>query len=290
MSAPYILLNGILHKSASLIFNIENRAFSCGDSICETIHTCADRLCFIDEHLEHLREGMKAAMMAIPEKFYNKDKVFSREISGLLTKNRVFRGSSVTISVFRAAFSPMSSSADSIEYVIQCHPLDRLGFKLNDRGLCLGSVADMTLPVSKMSNYYTCDNTTLKVSAIKQCLKLRVDEMIMFNHNSHIVETAHGGNVFVIKNNTIHTPPLADGCKADVMRRKILEVIAPKTGLAVVSDQPLREADLRNANEMFVASTSGGIQWVSAYKSLRFMRSKTAIIVNKISELYESQE
>ena len=291
-SIPHILLNGNFHSQTSLIFNIGNRAFSSGDCVCEMIHTCADRLCFIDEHLEHLRQGMEAAMMAIPEKFYNRDKVFSREISRLLTKNRVFRGSLVTIVVFRAVYAPLSSGADTIEYVIYCEPLDCLGYKLNDRGLRLGFFDDFTLPVSPMSNFFTHDNATLKMAIRKKCTRADINDVITVNHHGHIVETANSGNLFIIKDDTIITPPLADGCKADVMRRKILEVIAPMLGMKAVSDKPLREKDLniKNTNEMFVASTANGIQWVAAYKSLRFMRAKTTAILKKLTELYESQE
>ncbi|MCR5456305.1 MAG: aminotransferase class IV [Bacteroidales bacterium] len=289
-STPNILLNGNFHSQTSLIFNTGNRAFSCGDCISESIHTCADRLCFIDEHLQHLRQGMEAAMMAIPEKFNNKDKVFSREISRMLTKNRVFRGSLVTIYVFRSVYAPMSSSADTIEYVVRCEPLDCLGFKINDIGLKMGVVPKMILPVSPMSNYFTHDNALVRVAMQKKCLVANIDDAIVFNHEGNIVETANSGNLFIIKDNTIYTPPLADGCKADVMRAKILEVIAPKLGFAVVSDKSLKEADLKHTTEMFAASTVTGIRWVAAYKTLRFMRIKTNRILKELSKLYESQE
>ncbi len=289
-STPNILLNGNFHSQTSLIFNIGNRAFSCGDCISEYIHTCADRLCFIDEHLQHLRQGMEAAMMAIPDKFNNHGKVFSREISRLITKNRVFRGSLVSIHVFRSVYAPLSSSADVIEYVVSCEPLDCLGYKLNDRGFRVDVLPKMALPVSQMSNYYTHDNATLRVAVQKHCLTANLDDAILLNHEGHIVETANSGNLFIIKDNTIYTPPLADGCKDDVMRTKILEVIAPKLGFAVVSDKSLKEADFKHTTEMFAASTVTGIRWVAAYKTMRFMRIKTNKILKEISKLYESQE
>ena len=79
LSCTYMLLNGSPHTVTSTLFGIGNRAFAYGDCIRETIHTCADRLCFFDMHLTHLKLGMEAAMMAIPEKFLNKDGAFARE-------------------------------------------------------------------------------------------------------------------------------------------------------------------------------------------------------------------
>ena len=138
LSCTYMLLNGSPHTVTSTLFGIGNRAFAYGDCIRETIHTCADRLCFFDMHLTHLRLGMEAAMMSIPEKFYNKDGAFAREVSKLITKNRVFRGSTITITVFRATFVPKSTKPDTIEYTVQCEPLDELGYSLNSGGLKLG--------------------------------------------------------------------------------------------------------------------------------------------------------
>ena len=291
LSCTYMLLNGSPHTVTSTLFGIGNRAFAYGDCIRETIHTCADRLCFFDMHLTHLRLGMEAAMMAIPEKFYNKDGAFAREVSKLITKNRVFRGSTITITVFRASYNP-KSIPDTIEYTVQCEPLDELGYSLNSAGLKLGiAPQNMMMTISSMSNYYTSDNEILRVAIRKQCFKDRLDDIITVNTAGHIVETANSGNLFIIKNNTIYTPPLADGCRADVMRRVILEKVAPSLGYTTVSDKPLRESDINSkVEEMFVASTRDGIQWVAAYKSLRFMRSKTTTILTKMSELYEAQE
>lgn len=292
LSCTYMLLNGSPHTVTSTLFGIGNRAFAYGDCIRETIHTCADRLCFFDMHLTHLRLGMEAAMMSIPEKFYNKDGSFAREVSKLITKNRVFRGSIITITVFRATFAPKSTKPDTIEYTVHCEPLEELGYSLNSAGLKLGiAPQNMMMTISPMSNYYTSDNEILRVAIRKQCFKDRLDDIITVNTAGHIVETANSGNLFIIKNNTIYTPPLADGCRADVMRRVILEKVAPSLGYTTVSDKPLRESDINSkVEEMFVASTRDGIQWVAAYKSLRFMRSKTTIILTKMSELYEAQQ
>ena len=292
LSCTYMLLNGSPHTVTSTLFGIGNRAFAYGDCIRETIHTCADRLCFFDMHLTHLRLGMEAAMMAIPEKFYNKDGAFAREVSKLITKNRVFRGSTITITVFRTTFAPKSTKPDTIEYTVHCEPLEELGYSLNSAGLKLGiAPQNMMMTISPMSNYYTSDNEILRVAIRKQCFKDRLDDIITVNTAGHIVETANSGNLFIIKNNTIYTPPLADGCRADVMRRGILEKVAPSLGYTTVSDKPLRESDINSkVEEMFVASTRDGIQWVAAYKSLRFMRSKTTTILTKMSELYEAQQ
>lgn len=289
-SNTYLLLNGNYHSRSSTMFHISNRAFAFGDSVVEYVHTCADRLCFIDRHLQHLRDAMAAAAMDIPRKFYNREGEFATEISKLITKNRIFYGSLVTIVVFRSKFIPLTTKPDVIEYVIYCEPLDELGYRLNDIGLRLGLIDGMAFSASLMSNFFTHDNSIDRLVIYKKCLAANIDDALIVNTEGHIVETAGNGNIFFVKGNTLFTPPLASGCKDDVIRRIILEVVAPEMGLMPVCDRPLHINDLKHIDEMFTASTLYGIQWVAAYKTQRFMRAKTTAIINKISELYKAQQ
>jgi len=290
LSCTYMLLNGSQHLVSSAVFDIGNRAFAHGDCITESIHTCADRLCFFDKHLQHLRRGMETAMMEIPQKFLNKNREFSTEISKLITKNRIFHGSLVTITVFRSRLAPKNIGPDSVEYYVHCEPFADLGYTLNERGLRFGIIDDIRLAPTPMSGFFTHDNSILKVIAQKQCNKAGIDDALTINTDGQIVESALNGNVFFIKGNTLITPPLATGCKDDVMRRNILEIVAPEIGLTPVSDMPLREKDLRNTDEFFTASTVHGIKWVAAFKSQRFMRAKTTTLLNKLNALYKAQQ
>ena len=112
----------------------------------------------------------------------------------------------------------------------------------------------------KHHNYYTSDNEILRVALRKQCIRERLDDIITVNAAGRLVETANSGNLFIIKDNTIYTPPLADGCRADVMRRVILEKVAPALGYETMSDKPLYAEDINTkVDEMFVASTRTGI-------------------------------
>lgn len=292
LSCTYMLLNGNPHTVSGALFGIGNRAFAYGDCIREYIHTCADRLCFFDMHIAHLRQAMTAAMMAIPEKFYNKSGEFAKEISKLITKNRVFRGSIITITVFRASYAPKSIKPDPIEYTVQCQPLEELGFSLNSNGLKIGvAPKTMQMSVTSMSNFYTSDNEILRAAIRKQCFKEKLDDIITVNSAGHIMETANSGNIFIIKDNEIQTPPLSDGCRADVMRRVILEKVAPALGFKTISDKPVLISDINTkVEEMFAASSHNGIQWIAAYKTLRFMRAKTTAFLTKMSELYEAEQ
>lgn len=290
LSCTYMLLNGTQHLVSSAVFNVGNRAFAHGDCITEYVHTCADRLCFFDKHLQHLRKGMETAMMDVPQKFLNKNREFSTEISKLITKNRIFHGSLVTITVFRSSLAPKNIGPDSVEYYVHCEPSAELGYTINDRGLRFGIVDDICIAPTPMSGFFTHDNGIFKVITQKQCNKAGIDDAITINTEGHIVESVLNGTVFIIKGNTIITPPLSDGCKDDVMRRNILEIIAPEMGLTPVSDTPLREKDLKNTDEFFTASTVHGIKWVAAYKSQRFMRAKTTALLNKLNALYKAQQ
>jgi len=289
LSNSYILLNGNFHTQTGTIFNIYNRALQYGDCITETIHTCADRLCFVDRHLKHLRDAMKIAMMNIPEKFFNTNKIFSQEISKLLTRNRTFKGSTLKIKVFRSSIASNPNINDNIEYVIYSHQLESLGYEFNTNGLKLGMLTGTHVAPTIMSGYDTHDNAIIKVIAKKKCIKDKLNDMILVNFDGNIVETAHLGNIFLIQDKILKTPPLSDGCLGDVMRSIILETAA-KNGYSVVYDSHITEEDIKKAEEMFVASTEIGIKWVSAYKTCRFMRTKTKQLFEIINNLYLAEQ
>ncbi len=283
-STKYLLLNGSYHIEASNIFNLYNRALSHGDCICETIHTCADRLCFFDEHMAHLRQGMKLAQMQIPEKFNNIGDVYYNEVSKLMSKNRVFKSANATIMVYRAA-STQQYSADRIEYLVCETPFNYLGYELNETGIKLDIYDKEPKYCGAFANYETHNETLTRSIIRKTCLSRHLNDMIMTTHDGHVSEAAMGGNVFLICGNKLMTPPLCDGCIDDVFRRKVMEA-ARELGMETQCNEHIGMADMDRCSEIFLASTAYGIRWVSAYRTHRYIKQKVQAIHAKVNEKY----
>lgn len=284
LSTKYILLNGSYHTEASNLFNLYNRALSHGDCICETIHTCADRLCFFNEHMEHLRQGMKLAQMQIPEKFNNRDDEFYTEVSKLMSKNRVFKSANVTIMVYRAA-SQQQYSSDRIEYLVFMSPVNYLGYEINSDGIKVDLYENEPKYCGMFANYETHNETLTRSLIRKTCMLRHLNDMIMTTKEGYISEAASGGNVFVICGNKLMTPPLADGCIGDTIRLRVMEA-AREAGFDTDCQSHITKADLDKCNEFFLASTAYGIRWISAYRTHRYIKQKVQLLFAKVNEKY----
>ncbi|MCQ2251922.1 MAG: aminotransferase class IV [Bacteroidales bacterium] len=290
LTSQHILLNGNFHSETSTLFNLFNRALRYGDCITETIHSCASRLCFFDEHLQNLCKAMKVASMNVPTKFANWEKEFTKEVAKMLTKNRVFKGATVKLMVFRSSLNSNPTLPDPIEYLAYIESLsDTLAYELNERGLSIDVLEGISKSTGPLSNYDTHDSQIYKTMALKKCATYRLNDIIMLNHKGNVVETARGCCVFIKKDNMLMTPPLTDGCPADVMRSKVIKA-AEQIGLSICDKVPIEADMLKKAEEIFLASTENGIQWVMAYKDRRFLRTTSLSIIKIINEMYSAEE
>ncbi len=106
-------------------------------------------------------------------------------------------------------------------------------------------------PAAKATGQYL--NSSL---AKAEALKAGYDEGILLNTNGYVTDGS-GENVFVVRDGTLLTPPLAAGCLAGITRASIMR-IAEDEGI------PVREADLPRtelylADEAFFTGTAAEV-------------------------------
>src|SRR5690606_35359345 len=92
----------------------------------------------------------------------------------------------------------------------------------------------------------------------------KLDNCLLLNTNKQEVE-ALNGNVFLVKDQVIKTPPLADGCLKGIMRKQVMDIIkqVPEYTLEDASIYPY---ELQKADEVCMNNVIVGIQPVSQYR------------------------
>ena len=85
------------------------------------------------------------------------------------------------------------------------------------------------------------------------------DDVLLLNERGEVAECT-SANIFIARAGRLLTPPLASGALPGVSRKTLLEA-APRHGLAI-EEAVLREADLREAAEIFITSTTREVQAV----------------------------
>lgn len=135
--------------------------------------------------------------------------------------------------------------------------------------------------MNKLSNIKSA-NALLYVMAgvAKQSMKL--DECLLINENGTICE-AISSNVFVVKNGTLFTSPLSEGCVAGVMRKQVMHMATENRILTFES--PLTMYTLLNGDEVFLTNSIQGLQWVGQYKDRFYTNKLSQFFHEKLMEL-----
>jgi len=94
------------------------------------------------------------------------------------------------------------------------------------------------------------------VWSVAEAQKEAFDEVILLNERGEVAECT-AANVYMVKGDTILTPPLSSGCLEGVTRGVLFE-IAGEAGVSV-KEQVLRPEDLYGADEVFISSTNRNV-------------------------------
>jgi branched-chain amino acid aminotransferase len=256
--------NGELISSNVPVFAIDNRAFRYGDGMFESIRIIDGALPLYHLHFPRLQHACEMLKLELDKKF--NAAYFKKEILKIAKAKDLTQNSRARLSIFRTAggyYLPKSSKA---EFIIEIRPLTENGFELNDNGFKIDLYADVEKPVSKLSSFKTC-NALIYVLAALHRQEHGLDDCMLINWKSRIVESIDS-NIFIVKNGIVHTPPLAEGCVAGVMRDYVLQLM---TKLKIeYSEIPFTLEEIFTADEMFLTNAIHGLKWVGEYKSKKY--------------------
>jgi len=105
------------------------------------------------------------------------------------------------------------------------------------------------------------------------------NEVILLNERDEVSECT-SANVFVAEGNRVWTPPLHSGCLPGVTRDIILNEL--RVPGVEIGERDLRLADLANADEIFITSTTRDLLAVEEVEGIRVRRAgETRAALNK---------
>ena len=109
------------------------------------------------------------------------------------------------------------------------------------------------------------------------------DEAILLDKNGYVSE-APGENIFIIKNNTLFTPPLSSSALDGITRRSILTFskdLGLKTKIKNISKE-----ELKSANEVFLSGTAAEITPIIQIDKKKISSGKIGNLTKTIMEKY----
>src|SRR5690606_109051 len=112
--------------------------------------------------------------------------------------------------VFRDSAGYYRPERNAGGFTLELLPVDRETYILNERGYTVDLYPVMRKPVNILSVHKTL-GAQLFVMASLWCIEHHLDNCLLQNERGNIIESA-SGNMFIVSNGVLYTPPLSDGC------------------------------------------------------------------------------
>ncbi len=279
--SKYISYNGNILLTENFKPEFNNRAFQYGDGLFETMHALGTNVQFFYEHIERLIRSMKALKMEVPVRFSIDTLGLQKEITKLLTKNRIYKGGRVRLTVFRQNGGFYSPKNNEVNYLIQTEHLSSDNYELNSKGYHIDIFEEIPKPINILSALKTTSSIFYVMAGIFKS-ENKLDECLLINEKGNIVEGV-SANIFIVKENNIYTPSLKSGCLDGIMRKKVMD-IAKSEGFTVYDEIPIQLSDIMAADELFFTNAITGIKWVLSFKQRRYYHKIAKQLIDKLNK------
>ena len=175
------------------------------------------------------------------------------ELLLIVKKNKLEKLCRVRLQLFAVGGGLYGHENNQPGFLIECFPLDAESLPLNENGLVVGFATGISKSMDSISNLKSC-NALIYAIAAQHAKEHKWNDALISNTSGNIIESTIA-NIFWIKDETVYTPPLSDGCIAGVMRRYILEKIP-------VLEKSLSANELFLADEVFLTNAVRRIKWL----------------------------
>jgi branched-chain amino acid aminotransferase len=242
-----------------------NRAFLYGDSVFETIKVVNNKIMFWEEHYLRLMSSMRILRINIPP-FYTPDFFENQIIKTIINLDKYFSGR-VRLTVFRDGKGYYMPEINEPIFIITANKISEKFFKINTGSYKIDLYKDFKVQSDLLSNLKT-NNKVLNVIASIYAKDNGLDNCILLNEKKQVAEFING-NIFIVNDNVIKTPPISTGCLNGIMRNKIIELVNGVNDYKII-EQNFSPYELISSNEIWVTNSISGIIAVTEYRKKYF--------------------
>ncbi|KAB2641798.1 MAG: 4-amino-4-deoxychorismate lyase [Verrucomicrobia bacterium] len=226
----------------------QDRGAQLGLGLFETLLGMDGRMVFCERHLARLAAGCaRLGWLPPQQQFADLPEAMARllQLTGLTAGLARLR---LTVTAGSGALADLASGADRLVWMsasplVEPHASLALGlapWPRNERGALAG---------------LKCAAYAENLLALDAARRGGFNETVFFNTAGELCEAATG-NIFIVRDGVVATPPLASGCLAGITRGVLLE-LAARDGIAC-EVMVLQREDLDRADEVFVTSATRG--------------------------------
>ena len=248
----FINFNGKILENHTPVIEAGNRGLRYGDGLFETMKYKNGHLILVDEHLSRLWSGMKLLQFDLP-KLFTPDKI-EEQILQLIQKNKL-HSARIRLTIIRDNGGLHDPESHTPHYLIETWSLPESNGALNENGL----------------DCYLMGALHAK--------KEKCNDAIILNQHQRVCDSTIA-NIFLIKDNIIYTPALAEGCIAGVMRAFVISVLRKNNN--DVNEKEITIEALLNADEVFLTNSIYNMRWVKGIETSNYSNFKTREIYHHL--------
>jgi branched-chain amino acid aminotransferase len=249
-----VYLNGQLIDKEKAVVSVFDHGLLYGDGVFEGIRAYNGRVFKLREHLDRLFNSARAIMLQIPMS----KKALEEAVLATLRTNRL-KDAYIRLVVTRGegdlGLDPRKCAKPSIFIItdkIALYPQE-----LYEKGLSVitssirRNIPEALNPCIKSLNYL--NNVLAKAEASRQ----NAPEAIMLNREGYVAECT-GDNLFVLKENTLITPPTSAGALEGITRNIVMDIAKNKIKL-LVKEELFTPYHVYVGDEVFLTGTAAEV-------------------------------
>lgn len=258
-------------ESNTLLFDAQNRAFRYGDGVFETICVRNKKPVFLSDHWSRLVNSLQ--LLGIPLPGNLNSAALQQSIADLVLRNKQ-QHCRMRLIIYRVAeglYAPLNS--DSAWHLSVTGSIAAV-YSIAPNGL-LADVFEADYKSRGMLSNLKTLSALLYIAAGMEASRKGMDDLLIKNDLNHFVESTNS-NLFLRKENHFITPPLTEGCLDGVMRKQVIRLLLEQ-GLSL-SEQPLLEQDLNDAEELILTNVIRGAVSVVSFKEKQYSNRFSGMI------------
>jgi branched-chain amino acid aminotransferase len=250
--AATVNVNGRVFDQEHAVVSVFDHGFLYGEGIYETLRTYNGEPFLFDRHMRRLRTSASMLVLPVPLD----DGAIAARFRATIDAAALGGGEAyirilVTRGIGDLTYDPAACPTPSVVVIVK--PLVDAPAEVYERGVKVALVDVVRNHPGTVNPLIKSNNLLNSALAAQEALRKGAVEGVMRNFRGELAECTTA-NLFVVKGGVALTPPLDSGLLAGITREFLLE-IGPRAGVPV-REQVLRDADLFDADEAFLTSTT----------------------------------
>lgn len=246
-----INVNGRITDKEKAVISILDHGFLYGEGVYETLRTYNHRPFLFDRHMARLRQS--ADMLALNVPFSNNEIAaeLKKTMSAASLEHEAYIRILLTRGVGDLTYDPRDTPKPSLVIIVKNHvdPPE----KAYQDGINVVITKVVRNHPSTVNPKIKSNNLLNSALAMQEAIRRGAFEGIMRNYRDELTECTTA-NLFIVRNDVAITPPIEAGLLPGITRAFLFE-ISKDTGI-LVKEAILKDADLFNADEAFLTSTT----------------------------------